>query len=141
MISVKRTSQGFSIVMAMFILVVLALLAAAMLSIVGAGSDSVAREVLSARALMAAESGAQRKLNEIFPPGAAVNPASCQSAPGTNYTDFSGLVGCSNFSVVVECSSVNVNAVNYFTLTSVGRCGPTSDQAVRIVEVQAKDSI
>ena len=141
MMSVSKRLQGFSIVMAMFILVVLALLAAAMLSIVGAGSDSVVREVLSARALMAAESGAQRKLNEIFPPGAVVNPAACQAAPGTNYTDFTALVGCSNFSVVVECNSVNVNAVNYFTLTSVGRCGPSADQAVRVVEVQAKDSI
>lgn len=141
MMSLNKKPQGFSIVMAMFILVVLSLLGAAMLSIAGSGNESVARAVLSARALMAAESGAQRKLNEIFPPGGAVNPAACQSSPGTDYVNFTGLVGCSNFSVVVECDSITVNAVHYFTLTSVGSCGPTSEPAVRIIEVQAKDSI
>jgi MSHA biogenesis protein MshP len=125
--------------MAIFILVVLSMLAAAMISIMAAGTDSVAREVLSARALMAAESGAQRNLNEIFTPGAAVDTAGCQAAK--SYSGFAGLVGCSNVSVVVDCNFVTVNTVNYFTLTSVGRCGPVSDQAVRVIEVQAKDGL
>jgi MSHA biogenesis protein MshP len=136
-----KSEQGFSIIMAVFILVVLGLLAAAMLSIMSAGADSVAREVLSSRALMAAKSGAERKLNEIFPPGAAANPSACQTSPATTYADFTGLVGCSNVSVVVDCTFVTVNAVSYFTVTSEGRCGPTSEPAVRIVELQAKDSI
>ncbi len=133
-----KKERGFSIVMALFILVVLALLAAAMLSIMSAGADSVAREVISARALLAAESGAERKLSEIFPPGGAVNVAACQNSPGTTYGSFAGLTACSNVSVVVDCSVVTVNGENYFTLTSEGRCGPASDPAVRIVEVQAR---
>lgn len=138
MICEREKVQGFSIVMALFILVVLSLLAAAMLSIMSAGADSVAREVVSARALLAAESGAERKLGEIFPPGAAVNIAACQNSPGTTYASFAGLTACSNVSVVVDCSVVTVNAENYFTLTSEGRCGPVSAPAVRVVEVQAR---
>lgn len=141
MVVANKIEQGFSIIMAIFILVVLGLLAVAMLSIISAGSDSVAREVLSARALMAAKSGAERKLNEIFPPGAVVNPAACQTSPATSYAGFSGLVGCSNVSVVVDCTFVTVNTVSYFTVTSEGRCGPSAEPAVRIVEVQAKDSL
>ena len=86
---------------------------------------------------MAAESGAQRNLNEIFTPGAVVNTVECQTARA--YSGLAGLAGCSNISVTVDCSFVTVNAVNYFTLTSEGRCGPVADQAVRVVEVQAKD--
>lgn len=138
MVTQLRNSRGFSIIMALFILVVLSMLAAAMISIMAAGADSVAREVLSARALMAAESGAQRNLNEIFTPGAAVNVAACQ--PTRVYGGFAGLTGCSNVAVVVNCSSVTVDSIDYFTLISEGRCGPLSDQAVRIIEVQAKDS-
>jgi MSHA biogenesis protein MshP len=135
---VAKKAQGFSIIMAVFILVVLSLLAAAMMSIMSAGSDSVAREVLSSRAFMAAQSGAERKLSEIFPASAPINTAQCQA---TTYTDFNGLAGCSNASVVVQCNIVTVNAVNYFTVTSEGRCGPNAEPAVRVVEVQAKDDV
>ena len=138
MVTQQRNSRGFSIIMALFILVVLGALSAAMISIMAAGADSVAREVLSARALMAAESGAQRNLNEIFTPGAAVNVAACQ--PTSVYGGFAGLAGCSNTSVIVKCSYITVDSVDYFTLISEGRCGPLADQAVRVIEVQAKDS-
>ena len=76
--------QGFSIVFAIFVLVVLSLLATAMFNIMAAGSDTVARQVLSARALFAAESGAQRQLNAIFPPGASASvTASCAGSAGS----------------------------------------------------------
>ena len=101
-----------------------------------AGAESVAREIISARALMAAESGAQRKLNEIFPPGGATDTSRCVA--DTPYT-FGGIEGCSNTSVSVACQFAVVDSVNYFTVNSTGRCGPLSEQAVRIVEVQAKD--
>jgi len=140
--SIDKKQQGFSLVMAVFILVVLALLAAAMMNIFSAGADSVAREVLSSRALMAADSGVQRKLHEIFPPGGVSNTGACVSGSGTTYNDFGGLQGCSNALVVVTCDFVPVvivDTINYFTINSQGRCGPTAAPAVRVVEVQARD--
>jgi MSHA biogenesis protein MshP len=132
--------QGFSIVFAIFVLVVLSLLATAMFNIMAAGSDTVARQVLSARALFAAESGAQRQLNAIFPPGASASvTASCAGSAGsprTNTFSMGGLIGCSD--VIVVCDYVLIDAVNYFSLTSTGRCGPADDSAVRAIEVRAK---
>ncbi|MCP3908395.1 MAG: hypothetical protein GY712_10320 [Oceanicoccus sp.] len=136
MVASRKKQQGFSVVMAVFIIVVLGMLAAAMIKFLSAGAESVAREIISARALMAAESGAQRKLNEIFPPGGATDTSRCVA--DTPYT-FGGIEGCSNTSVSVACQFAVVDSVNYFTVNSTGRCGPLSEQAVRIVEVQAKD--
>jgi MSHA biogenesis protein MshP len=135
MVSSRNNQQGFSVVMAVFIIVVLGMLAAAMIKFLAAGSESVAREIISARALMAADSGAQRTLNAIFPPGGVTDTSAC----GLNNYTFNGLEGCSNVAVAVTCNFVTVDAVNYFTIRSEGRCGPLSDQAVRVVEVQAKD--
>lgn len=125
--------RGFSLVMAIFVIVVMSLLGAALNNILSAGSDSVAREVVSARALMAAESGAQRKLNEVFPPGGATVIGNCNA---TTYV-MSGLFACTD--VAVSCDLVTIDGVNYITLQSIGRCGPTSDLAVRVIDVQAKD--
>ncbi len=152
----RQQQQGLSLVMAVFILVVLALLGAAMVNILTAGSESVAREVISTRALFAAESGAQRKLNEIFVAGSAIDPGQCASNAGevrtTNYNGgtvntatyversvLAGLFACDNVSV--DCSYVTINTTNYFTISSTGRCGPSNEPAVRVVEVQAKDSL
>jgi MSHA biogenesis protein MshP len=143
----RKKQCGASLMMAIFILVVLSLLGVAMIRILAVGTDVVAREVVSARALLAAESGAQKKLSEIFPPGAVgSNTALCASAPGVvglhTYTgavgELAGISGCSSLRVEVSCSYVLVGVVNYFTIKSRGRCGPTSDPAVRIIEVQAK---
>ena len=114
---------------------------------------SVAREVLSARALFAAESGAERKLNEIFPPGAVASvPASCSgNGEATDLDDkvdttfynpangnaLVGLQGCSQ--VAVSCHYRVIDTVTYYFLTSNGRCGPANDSAERVVFIQAKD--
>ena len=141
MIVGKRSQQGLSLVLAIFILVVLSLLGAALINILNVGTESVAREVISTRALFAAESGAQRQLNAIFPPGAATSTGQCAASAGavrTNSFTLSGLVGC-NSSVAVQCSYITIDGVNYFTIVSTGNCGPPNEPSVRVVEVQAKD--
>ncbi len=138
--SLRQSQQGISIVLAIFILVVLSLLAAALINVLAGGTESVAREVISTRALFAAESGAQRQLNEIFTPGSAMNVAACADAvntPRTNTFTLGGLFGCGN--AVVECEYVTIDSINYFTVTSTGSCGPTGEPSVRVIQVQAKD--
>lgn len=130
--STKKQQSGMSLVLAIFVLVVMSLLGAAMLNILRSGSDSVAREVVSSRALMAAESGAQRLLNEIFPPGGATLTASC----GDKSYAMNGLFACNT--VEVSCQFLTIDSIDYFTLSSTGRCGPTGDESVRIIQVQAK---
>ncbi len=122
-----KNQQGVSLILVIFIIVVLSMLGAAMLKVMSVGSDAVAREVLSTRALHAAESGAQAQLSEIFVVGG--------TCPMT-VPPFTALKGCT---VAIECSSLPVGGTNYYSIVSKGRCGPVGDQAVRRVEVQAKD--
>lgn len=130
--------RGLSLLVAIFILVVLSLLGAAMINILSVGTESVAREVLSARAFFAAESGAQRKLNEIFNPGGAVQPGQCSDV---TYSDLNGIQGCSTLTVDISCVAVTVDGVSYFTITSEASCGPAVSPAVRRIQVQASDAI
>ena len=145
---VERSSQlGFSIPAAIFILVLVSLLGTAMINILNQGQQSIAREVISIRALMAAESGVERALHIVLED----NPASCTgnlSNPPTSFNALlsdwnptvAGLAGCT---VNVTCAVVTVdsdddgNTENYFTLRSSGACGPASDRAFRSVQVQA----
>jgi len=129
--------QGASIIVAIFVLVVLSMLAAAMFNLLSAGADSVAREVISTRALFAAESGAQRRLNEVF-----VGGASCNSCAGGGTLSSYGGGGdwYDSCSAAVSCCTHNPgNGITYYTLSSTGRCGPVGDKAVRTVELQARD--
>ncbi|MFT7131072.1 MAG: MSHA biogenesis protein MshP [Gammaproteobacteria bacterium] len=130
--SIRKQQGGMSMVLAIFVLVVMSLLGAAMVNILRSGSDSVAREVVSLRALMAAESGAQRLLNEIFPPGGATLTGSCGDK---NYA-MNGLFACNT--VDVSCQVLTIDSVDYFTISSTGRCGPLGDESVRVIQVQAK---
>ncbi|MEE8057807.1 MAG: hypothetical protein V3T17_08235 [Pseudomonadales bacterium] len=142
MTCIGRKQQGLSLILAIFVLVVLSMLGAAMMNILASGSDSVAREVLATRALLAAESGAQQMLNTIFPPGGTIDPNDCDSIPGDGSPEvhpfpLAGLFGCSG--AEVTCAYTTIGAAHYYTIISTGSCGPANDLAVRVIEVQAKD--
>ena len=128
---------GASIIVAVFVLVVLSFLGAAMFNLLAAGNDSVAREILSTRALFAAESGAQRRLNEVFIGAAACGACSA----GGTFTDYGGGGNWyDSCTASVSCCSYSPgNGVTYYELSSTGSCGPAADRAVRTVEVQARD--
>lgn len=144
----RRRQLGASIPAAIFVLVVVAMLGSAMVKILNQGQQSIAREVLSMRALMAAESGAERGLTEVL----EVNPAACTGTmlnPPASLTSLSidwsmvapGMASCD---VQVSCGLTQLDSdndgtlENYYTLRSTGACGPPSDRAFRIVEVQAR---
>ncbi|WP_019528128.1 pilus assembly PilX family protein [Dasania marina] len=126
----KKAQQGISLIIVVFILVALSILAAAMVQVLTASSASVAREVLSARAFMAAESGAQRMLNDISTTG-----KNACAAP-FSFT-FLALEGCGV--VEGECIFREIAGDIYYTITSEGVCGPATEQAFRSIEVQAKN--
>lgn len=135
----KRGQQGLSLLLVVFSILLLAVLGGAMVQLMTVSSDSVAREVLSARAFMAAESGAQRLLSDIWQSG----PAACTTTAGVRQTHalaFSGLPSCRTISV--DCVYVQVPASTgsfFYTLISSGSCGPAGDAATRVIEVQARD--
>ena len=105
----KRAIQfGFSIPAAIFILVLVSLLGTAMISILNQGQQSIAREVISIRALMAAESGAERSLHIVLED----SPASCTGNLSNPPTSFNALLS--------DWNPILLNKLN-LTVLSVAR--------------------
>lgn len=139
---------GFSIPIAIFVLVVIGMLGAAMVNILNQGQESIAREILSMRAFMAAESGVERGLNEVLVgSGGALCAANNLNDTANFNTLFNwslsapGMTGCA---VSVTCGTEQLDAdgdgsnENYFAIRAAGECGPTNNRAHRIVQVQAR---
>lgn len=138
--STLHRQQGAALIVAVFILVVLSLLAGAMISLQKAGDEVVAREVIATRALLAAETGAHRMLNELF-----VNGNAC-AVPSWSVWDFdadsSTGVGLDNCQVSVFCTQLEpASGGTFYEIEAEGQCGygaEADDSAVRIVRMQAK---
>lgn len=128
----KHHQHGFSLPVAIFILVIMALLGAGIVSIMQSSQESTATEVLSTRAFFAAESGAQVALGQLFDlSGGAVNCAASYPAIDFNAT---GLGGCS---ASATCSSSGIGTKTYFTITSTGSCNVSGYSAVREIQIMA----
>lgn len=118
--------------MAIFVLVVVGLLGAGMVSLLKNADESVAREVISTRALLAAESGAQRKMQQLFPASGGPDCSAITNSPLTGQ-------GFGKCFVDVVCAAVSPEGTDtYYTVTSTGRCETATDTAVRVIEVQAR---
>ena len=126
--------RGFSLTMALFVIVVLGLLAAVLYRTVAIGNLSVTQEVLSARAFQAAESGAQAGMVRLFPISGGAGL--CNGSPGINQgLTASGLSQCS---VNLICSSTVIDGVAHYQMTSTGTCSAGSLRATRVIAVGAR---
>jgi MSHA biogenesis protein MshP len=109
-----RRQRGLSIVTAIFLLVVLALLGAFMLSVTGLQQSSLQLDVQGVRAYQAARAGIEWGAFQVLDPNHTLNPATCSPVvlPGcpAASTNLSGLAGSlSPFTVTVTCSAT-INA-------------------------------
>jgi MSHA biogenesis protein MshP len=100
---------GLSIVTAIFLLVVLALLGAFMLSVTGLQYSSLLLDVQGVRAYQAARAGIEWGAWQVLDPNHTLNPITCSpvvlpTCPSSQ-TNLSGLGGSlSPFTVTVDCS-------------------------------------
>ena len=106
--------RGLSIVTAIFLMVVLALLGAFMLSVTGIQQSSQQFDVQGVRAYQAARAGIEWGAFLVLDPNNTLNPVTCSpvvlpSCPAAS-TNLSGLAGSlSPFTVTVTCSAA-INA-------------------------------
>lgn len=133
-LTLKKTQQGSSLVIAIFIIVVMASLGATLLNMMTTNEEDYAYEVLGIRAYNAAQTGVQRKLQQIFPLNAVPNIAECVDVT----FDLSTVDGLNQCSVNITCTTIKHNSVNYFTVSSVGQCQINGETTSRMVEVKAK---
>lgn len=146
-LSRKASQRGSAIMIALFVIVIMALLAAAMGRFLMDSAEKHTAEVRGVRALMAAQSGLEIALYRLYPNG-KWQGQSCASLT-LNFTD-AGLVGCQ---AIVSCTAIPVSAAGItqtgYRFSSEGRCGdpasnsgPNPDFAVsRTLVAEAFDGV
>lgn len=124
-----RKQTGLGIASALFFIVVISLLLASLSNLLRTDDTAFGQEVLSLRAFLAAESGAQLAANRLIPPNGV------SSCGNTNYSfTRSGLLGCE---ATVTCIATTVAGKNYYTITSTGRCQSGDQSASREIQIRA----
>ena len=115
--------SGSMIVMALFAIIVLALLAGTLINMISASSNSVLYEVYGVRAKNAAQAGVQELAMRAFPLG--TGPQQCNqviSSPAS-FSSIAGFQAC-DFSAICTTEDINFNgeAYRYYRFSSTGSC-------------------
>lgn len=143
-----RSQRGSAILIALFVIVIMALLAAAMGRFLVDSSEKHTVEVRGVRALMAAQSGLEIALYRLYPNG-QWQGQQCAASTSLSFTD-AGLTDCQ---AIVTCNKVPVSAAGGtqtgYRFSSEGRCGqpdagsgPNPDFAVsRTLVAEAFDGV
>ena len=121
---------GLGLPVALFIIVIMSLIAIAVNQIGASSSQSYSQNVLSTRAFYAAESGAQLRAENTL------TPTACACSGGADVTYNFTVTGLNQCSAVTNCTSFSANGNTYCTIVSIGRCNNTV--AERTVEVRLK---
>lgn len=129
----SKKMGGSALLIALFVIVVMAMLAAVMGRFLLDSSEKNTVEVRSVRALLAAQSGLEVALYRLFPNRKAAQPqpqptAQCEPSRTISFAGNPGLVDCQ---AVVQCRTLatsynNVTSTGY-RLESVGTCGLRND--------------
>tara|TARA_B110001454_G_scaffold29420_1_gene28759 strand:- start:21790 stop:22212 length:423 start_codon:yes stop_codon:yes gene_type:complete len=122
--------KGLGLPVALFIIIIMSIIAVAVNRINESSSQSYGQNILSLRAFYAAESGAQLRAKDAL----SVLPCTCGSSPDLVY-DFS-VKGLNQCRAATNCTSFSVNGNTYCTIKSIGRCDNAN--AERTVEVRLK---
>ncbi|WP_374993705.1 MSHA biogenesis protein MshP [Aeromonas salmonicida] len=118
--------RGSALMIALFVIVVMALLAAAMGRFLVDSSEKNTVEVRSVRALLAAQSGLEIALYRLFPNRTGTPPSVCEASRTVGFTGNPGLAGCeARISCVQLPVTYNGEVTNGYRLLSVGSCGST----------------
>ena len=124
----RRRERGFSIVTAIFLVVVLALLGAFIVSVTGLQSASQQLDVQGVRAYLAARAGIEWGAFQVLDPNNTQNAASCTApvptmptCPGAGTVNLTGLAGSlSGFTVTVTCTLTTPDPANGNRSTTEG---------------------
>jgi len=150
--------QGFLLPLSVFIVVVMGLFALVLSRNTIQSNTSAVQEAISTQTFYAAESGAQRGMQNLFFPDARIRQqvdARCVAMASTNFA-FT-VPGLNNCTAVVSCTCrfsddsncAPITAANYsaaaiparvnsfYRITSVATCGVANLRSVRTIEVSA----
>lgn len=132
---VLSCQKGAGLPLALFVITVLALIVASMAQLQQSTSASVNRQILSQRAFLAAESGAQASVAKTL------ETEDCSVDNTTLSFANDGLNGCE---ASIACESVQGDIdgspadETVYTITSEGQCGQGPEQTSRSVQVRVR---
>lgn len=134
----NRAQRGSMLVMAIFIMLVMALLGLTMINVIGASSRSVVDEVLGTRAMMAAQSGLQQVATQAFPLGNdSVQCDTAISSPA-GFSQRGGLQSCRYTARCTTQDVVKAGVDHYFyRFSSTGICQAGDVWVSRTVSMDA----
>lgn len=134
-VPVMQRQRGSLLVIALFIIIVFALLGAVMTRMLAASAENTVTEVYGLRALTAAQSGLQAKIAAAFPIGAG--EVCEESALTFNFNNNPGLENCQVTATCVK-DQFPADNIDYYRFESIGTCVAGDIVTSRTVKVDAK---
>lgn len=127
----RSTQRGSMLVIALFVIIVLALLGLTMTRLLSSSSETIIYEVLGQRAINAARAGVECAVADEFGAG-------CSNPTFKEFSGVVGLEGCS-YEVTPVSKSIEDGAKNftYWTYSSTGQCTAGKINVTRFVYVDA----
>lgn len=119
----KKTQLGIGLPAAIFVITLMAVIAASISQLVSQNAQTFEEEVNLTRAFYAAETGAGFAMNTLYPPEdypSYTSPADCDAGPRT-YSFIDG--GLNECTADVVCNQVSISGTYYATIESTGSCG------------------
>ncbi|MEH6385599.1 MAG: pilus assembly PilX N-terminal domain-containing protein [Colwellia sp.] len=129
---------GSALVIAIFVIIVLSLLGAALVRMMSSSQENVVFEVLGTRAYNAAQTGIQWQLAQIFPLDGTLKICSDISTSPPNISGISGFEGCEIKLSTGSCVDFLHNGIHYYTIKSTGQCNAGAEITSRTIEVEAR---
>lgn len=132
--------RGNTLVIAVFVIVVLGGLVAALAGLLRTTSESVVIEVLGTRSYLAAQSGLEQAMMEVYPLNSA--PDTGCGVEGVSYS-FSGNPGLQQCTAAISCDNVvYTNDANetftHLVVTSEAVCKAGSQRASRQLRIETR---
>jgi MSHA biogenesis protein MshP len=115
--------KGSMLVIALFVIIVFALLGLTMTRLLSSSSDAIIHEVYGLRALNAARTGIEQAISATFP--LPPNTPSCNAASVTPVDFHPNIKGLENCSYVVDCERITVTdgaTYTHYRFESTGSC-------------------
>lgn len=134
----RLRERGSMLVMALFVLIVLALLAGTMITIISGSSKTVIHEVYGLRAQLAAQAGLEVLIAQSFPVGTSAQVCNINTSSSSSFSQIAGFRNC-RFDAQCASSQIDFEGQThrYYRFASTGYCEIGEGVVSRTVYVDA----
>jgi MSHA biogenesis protein MshP len=122
-VKIAYRQRGSMLVMALFVLIVLALLAGTMITIISGSSKTVIHEVYGLRAQHAAQAGLETLIAQSFPVGTEAQVCNITASSSSSFSTIAGFRNC-RFDAQCTSSQIDFDGQThrYYRFASTGFC-------------------